>query len=313
MVIRNFLFIVAISVAVGFLAGCQTRPIHTTGSTPVKTPTVPEVAHPPAEAVQVPEFVAQRTPRVGLIFGPGGAKTFAHIGVLQEMERYKMPIVAVAGLEWGSLVGSLYALNSQSHEVDWKMSQLPKQNFSSKNLFSKKMTPAGPQAYNQYLDKVFQNADLGKAKLPFACPFIKGAGGKTAVLKSGSAKGVARTCMYYPPMFGVRENIAAPFAVGEMADFLRKQGAELIVLIDVLGSADKKDFADWSDDEWSWFAWTSVQSALGSARFSGVHEVIRVDTSSYSMMDVDQRLRLIQVGKQGSAGVIDRLAKKYDF
>jgi NTE family protein len=265
------------------------------------------------EPAQVPEFVAQRTPRVGLIFGPGGAKAFAHIGVLQELERYKMPIVAVAGLEWGALVGSLYSLNSQSHEVDWKMSQLPKQSFSSKNLFSNKMKPANTQEYKQYLEKVFAGAKLEKAKLPFACPYIRGASGKTGVLKTGLAKTALRGCLFYPPLFEISETMAAPFAIADMVDALKKDGAELIIFIDVLGSADKKDFADWSEDQLSWFSWVPIQSAIGSARLSGVHEVIKVDTSAYSMYDMDQRLRLIQVGKQGSASTIDRLAKKYDF
>lgn len=315
MVIKNFSFIAVISAFSALLISCQTiqRPGRTNAPVPVKTPTVPEVAHPPAAQAQVPEFVAQRTPRVGIIFGPGGAKTFAHVGVLQELERYKMPIVAVAGLEWGALVGSLYGLNGQSHEVDWKMSRLPKQSFSSKNLFSKKMKPAATQDYDKYLDQIFQNTKLESTKLPFACTYIRGASGKTTVLRSGVAKNSLRPCMYYPPLFEMKETMAAPFAVAELADALRKEGAELIILIDVLGSADKKDFSEWSEEDISWFSWVPVQSAMASARLMGVHEVIKVDTSAYSMYDMDQRLRLIQVGKQGAASTIDRLAKKYDF
>jgi NTE family protein len=317
MAIRNILFIVGIS-ALALFTSCQTirRSNVPVTPPPVKSSTtVPEVAHPPTnnEPAQVPEFVAQRTPRVGLIFGPGGAKTFAHIGVLQELERYKMPIVAVAGLEWGALVGSLYSLNSQSHEVDWKMSQLPKQSFSSKNLFSNKMKPADPRDYNQYLEKVFSNAKLESAKLPFACPYVRGASGKTGVLKNGVAKAVIKACWYYPPLFAMGNTMAAPFAIADLVEVLRKEGAELIIFIDVLGSADRKDFADWSDEELGWFSWVPVQAAIGNARLSGVHETIKVDTSAYSMFDMDQRLRLIQVGKQGSASTIDRLAKKYDF
>lgn len=313
--IKNFLFIAGISLLCGLLVNCQTH-IRTRGQAPIgspSTPTTPEVTHLPPPAAQVPEFVAQRTPRVGLIFGPGGAKAFAHIGVLQELERYKMPIVAVAGLEWGALVGTLYSLNGQSHEVDWKMSQLPKLSFSSKNLFSKKMKPAATQEYDQYLDKVLQNSSIDKTKVPFACPYIRGAAGKTSLARAGLAKNVMKSCWYYPPLFGIRETMSAPFAIAEAAEFLRKEGAELIIFVDVVGSADKKDFNDWSDDELSWFAWVPVQNAIANARFFGVHEVIKVDTSAYSMYDMDQRLRLIQVGKQGSASTIDRLAKKYDF
>lgn len=266
-----------------------------------------------SESVHLPDFVGQRAPRVGLIFGPGGAKTFAHIGVLQEIEKYKIPVVAVAGLEWGALVGSIYALNGQSHEVDWKMSQLPKSSFSSKNLFSKKMRAATTKDFDQYLKKIFSDSKIENSKVPFACPFIRGATGKVGLANKGITSSVLRSCWYYPPIFELSETMAAPFSVYEAAEYLRQEGAELIVLINVLDGVNKKDFAEWTEEDWSWFAWVPVQSALRGARYAGVHEVITVDTSSYEMFDVSQRLRLIQVGKQGAGAAIDRIVKKYDF
>ena len=308
---RGLLTVLFLSVTLG----CQTR--HRTA------PTNPQIAapsklgevvnQPQQETVQLPDFVGQRAPRVGLIFGPGGAKTFAHIGVLQELEKYKIPVVAVTGLEWGSLVGAIYSLNGQSHEVDWKMSQLPKASFSSKNLFSKKMRAATTKEYDQYLDKVFSNTKIESAKVPFACPYIRGGSGRVGLVTKGSASSTLRSCWYYPPIFDFKETMAAPFSIYEAAAFLRQSGAELIVLINVLESVDKKNFSDWSEEDWGWFSWVPVQSALTNAKYAGVHEVITVDTSSYDMFDVSQRLRLIQVGKQGAGGAIDRIVKKYDF
>lgn len=296
------------------LMGCQTRrstaPVNPQIHPPTKTGD--GVSHSP-ETVNLPDFVGQRAPRVGLIFGPGGAKTFAHIGVLQELEKYKIPVVAVAGLEWGALVGALYSLNGQSHEVDWKMSQLPKSSFSSKNLFSKKMRAATTKEYDQYLQKVFASAKIESAKIPFACPFIRGASGKVGIATKGAAASTLRSCWYYPPIFEFSETMAAPFSIYEATAFLRQSGAELIILVNVLDGVDKKNFADWTEEDLSWFSWVPVQSALTGAKYSGVHEIISVDTSSYEMFDVSQRLRLIQVGKQGAGGAIDRIVKKYDF
>jgi hypothetical protein len=221
--------------------------------------------------------------------------------------------VAVAGLEWGALVGAIYSLNGQSHEVDWKMSQLPKASFSSKNLFSKKMRAATTKEYDQYLQKVFQKSKIEKSKLPFACPYIRGSTGNVGLVTKGPASSVLRACWYYPPIFELTETMAAPFSVYEAAAYLRQEGAELIILINVLDGVNKKDFTEWSEEDWSWFAWVPVQSALNGAKYAGVHEVITVDTSSYDMSDVSQRLRLIQVGKQGAGGAIDRIVKKYDF
>jgi hypothetical protein len=250
---------------------------------------------------------------VGLIFGPGGAKTMAQIGVLQELEKYKIPVVATSGLEWGAVIAGLYALNGQGHEVDWKISQLPKAHFSSKNLFSKKMQATEKKDFDVYLQKVFANTKLESTKIPFGCPYLKNPAGRVAMVTKGMAKSVLRACWYYPPIFSVEDNLAAPFALAEAVEFVKSQGAELVLLINVLDSVDKKQFVSWSEEQWNWLAWSPVLNTLKNARMLGVHEVLSVDTSTYSMSDMNQRLRLIQLGRQGTAGSIEKIIQKYDF
>ena len=65
-------------------------------------------------------------PRIGLVLGGGGAKGFAHIGVIAELERMRIPIDAVAGTSMGAVVGSIYAgghnsteLLTVAHNIDW--------------------------------------------------------------------------------------------------------------------------------------------------------------------------------------------------
>ena len=49
-------------------------------------------------------------PRVGLVLSGGGAKGFAHIGVLKVIEESGLPIDYIAGTSMGSIVGGLYAI-----------------------------------------------------------------------------------------------------------------------------------------------------------------------------------------------------------
>ncbi len=53
---------------------------------------------------------AAQRPKVGLALSGGSAKGFAHIGVLEELERAGVPIDAIAGTSMGSIVGGLYAI-----------------------------------------------------------------------------------------------------------------------------------------------------------------------------------------------------------
>ena len=56
-------------------------------------------------------------PRVGLALGGGGARGAAHIGVLKELERLRVPIDAIAGTSMGAIVGGLYASGKSPDEL----------------------------------------------------------------------------------------------------------------------------------------------------------------------------------------------------
>ena len=45
--------------------------------------------------------------RVGLVLGGGGARGAAHIGVLKELERLRVPVDAIAGTSMGAIFGGL--------------------------------------------------------------------------------------------------------------------------------------------------------------------------------------------------------------
>lgn len=50
-----------------------------------------------------------RRPKIGLALGSGGARGYAHIGVLKVLEKHQIPIDFIAGTSIGSMVGALYA------------------------------------------------------------------------------------------------------------------------------------------------------------------------------------------------------------
>lgn len=56
-------------------------------------------------------------PSVGLVLSGGGAKGFAHIGVLKVLEEVDMPIDYITGTSMGSVVGGLYAIGYRSDNL----------------------------------------------------------------------------------------------------------------------------------------------------------------------------------------------------
>ncbi|PJB49974.1 MAG: hypothetical protein CO102_02395 [Candidatus Brennerbacteria bacterium CG_4_9_14_3_um_filter_43_9] len=55
--------------------------------------------------------------KIGLALSGGGARGFAHIGVIQEIERLGIPIHCVAGTSMGALVGGWYATGKSVDDI----------------------------------------------------------------------------------------------------------------------------------------------------------------------------------------------------
>lgn len=57
--------------------------------------------------------------RVALVLGSGGARGYAHIGVIEELERRGYDIACIAGCSMGAVVGGIYAAGKLDQYRDW--------------------------------------------------------------------------------------------------------------------------------------------------------------------------------------------------
>ena len=86
---------------------------------------------PPACAVEQPPVTSAQNrpgvrPKIGLVLSGGGARGFAHVGVLKALEVARVPIDVVVGTSMGAIVGGLYAtgmspeaLERELMAIDW--------------------------------------------------------------------------------------------------------------------------------------------------------------------------------------------------
>lgn len=56
-------------------------------------------------------------PRIGLVLGGGGARGYAHVGVLKKLEEMRIPYDYIAGTSMGSIVGGFLATGMESEEL----------------------------------------------------------------------------------------------------------------------------------------------------------------------------------------------------
>ena len=69
------------------------------------------------QAQQMNYHIPAPRPKVGVVFGGGGAKGAAHIGVLKYLEEIGIPVDYVAGTSIGSIIGGLYAMGYSPDEL----------------------------------------------------------------------------------------------------------------------------------------------------------------------------------------------------
>ncbi len=80
----------------------------------------------PTSQARAQSCVPEGHPRIALVLGGGGAKGIAHVGVLQVLERERVPAEVVLGTSMGAIVGGLYAgglpledLEAAVSGIDW--------------------------------------------------------------------------------------------------------------------------------------------------------------------------------------------------
>jgi NTE family protein len=57
--------------------------------------------------------------RISLVLGSGGARGYAHIGVIEELEKRGYEIVSISGASMGALIGGLYACGKLEEYKQW--------------------------------------------------------------------------------------------------------------------------------------------------------------------------------------------------
>lgn len=256
--------------------------------------------------------LAGRRPKVGLILGPGGAKAFAHTGVIRELQKARIPIDVVVGLEWGALVGGLFAQKGQIHEAEWQLYKLEQKDFLNTSFLSSTLKPESVKALLPFIKKSLGKEKLENSQVPFYCPSLSLWSGTVVWQKQGPVSEAVERCLPYPPMFKPSNPwMAASFALKESVAFLKEKGMELILFINVLDGGTILKQEELLEDYKSAILWQELRRSLASQ--SGDIEVIHVITRNFPIYDFDSRRKIVMAGEQAGAKVAQKLADKYGF
>jgi len=214
-------------------------------------------------------------PKVGLVLSGGGAKGFAHIGVLKAIEEAGVEISFIGGTSMGAVVGGLYASGYNARQIDsifksTDFDELLKDYIprSSKNFFEKRNdelyaislpfnkfrigipTALSKGMYNYNLlakltDPVRHVRDFSKLKIPFLCIATDIETGEEILLNSGYLAQAMQASSAFPSLFSPVEIDGRWLVDGGVTnnypiDEVKKMGADIIIGVDVQDGLKKR-------------------------------------------------------------------------
>lgn len=105
--------------------------------------------------------------RVALALGAGGARGYAHIGAIAEIEARGFEIVGIAGTSMGAMVGGLFAADALNEYTDW-VSRLNKRDVAS--LLDLSISAPGTMKAEKVMSKVsglLGGVQIEELRIPF--------------------------------------------------------------------------------------------------------------------------------------------------
>lgn len=290
---------------------------------------------------------AQKQPKVGLVLSGGGAKGFAHIGVLRELEKAGVQIDYIGGTSMGSAIAAMYAIGYDSYQIEELIKNI---NFYSlikdkiprreKTYFNKKFLEKhafslpfkngklelplglskGQNALN-LLTEIFAPVehivDFSKLPIPFYCLGTDIETGEEVILEKGSIPLAVRASSSFPSLVNpvdvegrllVDGGVANNFPV----DIMRSKGMDIVIGVNVQGELVKREKL------------TSITEILGqiinfqmyaksNEQIKGVDIHIQPEVKQYSVTSFDETDEIIQRGLKEAklfSSVFEGIAKK---
>ena len=211
-------------------------------------------------------------PKIGLVFGGGGAKGAAEVGVLKVLEEAGVQVDYIAGTSIGSIVGGLYAAGYTANELEtmfqtqeWlslltdrkaSLSNEPYQTIDgvtyifgfpvmdrNSNIFGVMKGESVEQMLDSMLS-VKGCKNFESLQIPFSCVTADIRAAQEVVISKGSVSKAMRASMSIPGIFKPVKLDDRLLVDGGMlnnlpVDVCRKMGADIVIAIDLQQNEQK--------------------------------------------------------------------------
>ncbi len=275
-----------------------------------------------------------KKPKVGLVLSGGGAKGFAHIGVLKVLDSLNIRIDYVAGTSMGAIIGSLYASGYTGMQLDSIFNNLNFDDVINDNLprasktfyerdnsekyainlpfekFKVKLPSALSRGQNVYnlLSKlnipVSDVNDFKKLPIPFFCMATNIETGESVILDKGNlalavAASGALPSLFQPVIIDDKILIDGGVTNNYPIDELRAKGMDVIIGVDVQdGLAKRKDLISAPDILLQINNYRTINDMKLKAEKTDIY--IKPDISNFTVISFSEGKSIIDAGENAA-------------
>lgn len=292
------------------------------------------------------DTIRKTRPKIGLVLSGGGAKGFAHIGVLKVLEQAGVKIDYITGTSMGAVVGGLYASGYSATQID---SIFTNTNFdellqdyiprSSKSFYEKRNDQMyaislpfnkfkigipiafskGMYNYNllsKLTHKVRYVNDFNKLPIPFLCVATDIEKGEPVILNKGYLAQAMLASSAFPSLFSPVEIDGRLLIDGGVVnnypvEEIRKMGADIVIGVDVQDDLkDRKSLKDATRILVQITNLDMIKVMKDKQKLTDIY--IKPDVTNYGVISFDEGQEIVKKGEEAAFSVYEQIKKLGD-
>ncbi|AXQ30252.1 patatin-like phospholipase family protein [Solimonas sp. K1W22B-7] len=197
-----------------------------------KTPAPAPLPPPPVE--QPPPLPPP--PKVALVLGGGGARGFAHVGVLKMLDAQGLKPDMVIGTSAGSVAGALYSAGFNGFDLQEMAFALDRATVADWSMFGHGLIRG--EALQNFINNAVKQKPIEQLKIPFACVAAKLSTGEGVLFQRGNLGQAVRASssvpgVFQPTIIGGAEYVDGGLVSPVPIRYARQMGATFIIAVDV--------------------------------------------------------------------------------
>jgi len=286
--LRNLLVLIA----AGFVAACSLSPTDYNG------------AGAPTEAAIQP--LRSERPLVALALGSGGARGFAHVGVIKALEEAGIVPDIVTGSSSGAVVGAIYAAGKRASELEEIALGLDPGELVDFALFGNGWVKG--EALQNFVNRQVDGRPIERLARPFAVVATEAKTRRIVVFNRGNTGLAVRASasvpnVFVPPVINGEQYIDGGLLSPVPVKLARAMGADIVIAVDVSWFAQAREPSEAAMRQYG----RGGRYALLADELDGADVIIVPRTVRTRMLDFDQKVSNIAAGEAAGRDSLPRV------